>query len=77
VKIAVSLPDELFDEAEQAAARLGLNRSQFYAQAIRLRLRELGPDPVTAKLDELADATASGLGASAARRLIDQGAWEW
>lgn len=33
-KTAVSLPDELFDEADRLAERLGLSRSGLYARAL-------------------------------------------
>ena len=35
VKIAVSIPQELFDDADREARRRGLNRSAFYAEALR------------------------------------------
>jgi metal-responsive CopG/Arc/MetJ family transcriptional regulator len=34
MKTAVSLPDSLFEAADQAAKTLGMSRSQFYATAI-------------------------------------------
>ncbi len=34
MKIAISLPDELFHEAEALASRLGLSRSALYAAAL-------------------------------------------
>jgi len=77
MKVAISIADNLFAEAEQVAARLGLNRSQLYAQAIQRFLKSQDPDPVTAKLDELAGEFGSGAGAGAGRRLIERGAWEW
>ncbi len=44
MKTAVSLPDELFDEAERFAKQHGLSRSELYAKALReflqLRRRE-------------------------------------
>jgi predicted transcriptional regulator len=77
MKVAVSLPDELFEEADDAAARLGLNRSALYARALADFLARQGTDPVTARLDELAAVQDSVDGAAAARRLIDAGRWEW
>lgn len=77
MKIAVSIAEDLFAEAEQMASRLGLNRSQLYAQAIRQFLESHGIDPVTGKLDELADELGSTSGVAAGRMLIEQGAWEW
>jgi metal-responsive CopG/Arc/MetJ family transcriptional regulator len=77
MKVAVSLPDELFDDGEAAAERLGLNRSQLYARALAEYLAARSIDQVTARLDELADEMPSGDGPAAGRRLIDAGSWEW
>lgn len=77
VKIAVSLPDDLFARAELAAEQLGLNRSQLYARALEELLLGIGDDPVTARLDALADELPSAAGTTAGRWLIDAGAWEW
>ncbi len=77
MKVAVSLPDELFARADEIASRLGLNRSQLYARALEEFLHAQGGDPVTAKLDELAGELDTGAGFGVGRRLIDTGAWEW
>lgn len=77
MKVAVSIPTALFDRAEQTAAQLGLNRSQFYAHAIEEFLQGHGEDPLTARLDDLADEAGSVPGAEVGRRLIDVGAWQW
>lgn len=77
MKVAVSLSENLFDRADETAARLGLNRSQLYARALEEFLCSQGTDPVTARLDELADEMGAEKGTSAGRRLIETGAWEW
>ena len=79
MKIAVSLPDELFARADDAASRLGLSRSQVYARALEEFLDAHGQDedPVTAKLNEIADQQEPGVGTAAARRLIETGRGEW
>lgn len=77
MKVAVSLPDELFAQADTAAERLGLNRSQLYAQALEQFLAWHGEDPVTLALNELAAASEPVAGRAAGRRLIDDGAWKW
>lgn len=35
VKIAVSIPDDVFEAAEAEAERRGMNRSAFYTEALR------------------------------------------
>ncbi len=83
MKIAVSLPDELFRQADDMADRLGLSRSEVYARALEEFLDTHGGDhdPVTSTLNELADrgepAVGAAVGAAAARRLIATGQWEW
>jgi predicted transcriptional regulator len=79
MKVAVSLPDELFARADDAASRLGLSRSQVYARALEEFLDAQGDDddPVTARLNELADLQESAVGTGAARQLIETGQWEW
>lgn len=77
MKVAVSVPDELFERADETASRLGLNRSQLYTRAIQEFLDAQGEDPVTKRLDELLDELGTGPGAGVGRRLIDRGAWEW
>lgn len=79
MKIAVSLPDDLFEQADALAAEQGVSRSHVYAQALReyLENHAAGNDPVTARLNELADLAEPGVGADTARHLIDSGQWEW
>jgi len=77
MKVAVSLPAGLYERADESAAQLGLNRSQLYARALEEFLRGQGNDPVTARLDKIADEIGSNDGVAVARQLIDVGAWEW
>ena len=81
MKTAVSLPDDLYERAERAAERLGLNRSQLYSEALAKFLLDLGPDPVTERLSQLAGEHAAeqtpAQAAIAARSLIDSGGWRW
>lgn len=76
MKVAVSLPDELFVRADALAEELDLNRSQLYARALQSYLDGRDSDPVTTALDRLADILPAD-GARAGRGLIDSGAWEW
>jgi metal-responsive CopG/Arc/MetJ family transcriptional regulator len=79
VKIAVSVPDELFERADEYADRLGVSRSQIYARALEeyLEAHDSEHDPVTATLNELADRMEPLLTPAAARKLVDSGQWEW
>jgi hypothetical protein len=51
MKIAISVPDQVFRRAEQAARRLRVPRSQFYARAVEAYLREQSRQDVTERLD--------------------------
>lgn len=51
MKTAVSIPDPLFEAAEQLARRHKLSRSQLYARALELMLNTEDDSDVTAQLD--------------------------
>ena len=52
MKTAVSLPDELFAEAERLARRLGRSRSRLYRDALAEYMARHDPDDLTPRLDE-------------------------
>jgi metal-responsive CopG/Arc/MetJ family transcriptional regulator len=47
MKTAISLPDEVFEEAEKLASRLKVSRSELYARALQDYVRQHAPDAVT------------------------------
>lgn len=51
MKVAVSIPDPLFAEAERLAARRRLSRSQLYAQALALLVNHEDDSEITKRLD--------------------------
>jgi metal-responsive CopG/Arc/MetJ family transcriptional regulator len=51
MKTAISIPDALFDAAEQFAKRIGLSRSELYAVALQEYLQAHKQDQVTKQLD--------------------------
>ena len=53
MKTAVSVPDDLFRQAETAARRLGISRSQLYASAIAEFLGHQRNNSVTERLNEV------------------------
>jgi metal-responsive CopG/Arc/MetJ family transcriptional regulator len=53
VKTAVSMPDDLFNQAEATARRLGISRSQLYAKAIEQYLVQRQDSSVTERLNQV------------------------
>lgn len=51
MKTAISIPDSLFEAAENFAQRMGLSRSELYAKAIQEYLKAHSGDRITEKLD--------------------------
>lgn len=51
MKTAISIPDALFQAADQLAARLGLSRSELYARAVADWVAQHQADTVTAQLN--------------------------
>jgi metal-responsive CopG/Arc/MetJ family transcriptional regulator len=51
VKTAISIPDDVFEEAEETAAALRISRSEFYTQAVREYLKTRRAANVTASYD--------------------------
>ena len=63
MKIAVSIPDNLFQTAEELVKRLGISRSEFYRRALTSYIRQQGEETVLAALNEVygADSEAGRL----------------
>jgi metal-responsive CopG/Arc/MetJ family transcriptional regulator len=53
MRTTVSIPDELFRQADAAARRLRLSRSELYAKAISEFLKRQQGDEVTERLNEV------------------------
>ena len=53
VKTAISIPDDLFQSAEDLAKQLGIPRSQLYAIALKEYVKHCRTEEVTRRLDEL------------------------
>lgn len=78
MKIAISVPDQIFDAAERLAREKGVSRSELYATALAEYLGVHGAAAVTARLDALYGREPSRLDAGLARAqqqvLVDE-AW--
>lgn len=51
MKTAISLPDEVFEQAEKAAKRLKLSRSELYSRAVAEYLARHTDNEVTASIN--------------------------
>lgn len=80
MKVAVSVPDDVFARAERLARRERRSRSEVYSAALREYVARHAPDEVTEALDrvvaELGDeANADTFGSAAARRSLESTEW--
>ena len=77
MKTAVSIPDDVFDDADRLARRLGHSRSQLYSRALREFVARYEPASVTAALDAVVaeDSTTDAFLARAGRRAIARSDW--
>lgn len=53
LKTAISIPDDLFEEAERARENLGMSRSELYSTAVRQFLTDRRATGVTERLNEV------------------------
>lgn len=68
MKVAVSIPDDIFDSAETLGKRLGLSRSGLYASALAEFLAKHQGRKTTERLNRLYAAEESRLEAPLRRR---------
>ena len=61
MKTAISIPDPVFEAAEEAAVRLAMSRSELYTNAVRDYLKAREADLITEKLNEIYADTPSEL----------------
>ncbi len=79
MKIAVSIPDDVYVEAERLAQRLKKSRSRLYADAVREYVARRDPNTVTEQLNRMLDevGTAPDPAVSAAAiRLLQRVEWQ-
>ncbi|MGY8814037.1 MAG: hypothetical protein ACKVHQ_04885 [Gammaproteobacteria bacterium] len=53
MKTAISIPDEIFKEAERAAKNLGVSRSELYSKAVLNFVERYRRENLTEKLNEV------------------------
>ena len=78
MKIAISVPDQVFQAGELLARQLKLSRSQLYSDALAAYLRSRGAAEVSAQLNAVHLATNNELNpalASAQQRVLARENW--
>ncbi len=80
MKTAISIPDDLFTDAEITAKQLGLARSQLYVKAIKEFIEHHNKDKITEKLNHLysnspADNDFSDIGIESLREATKNDSW--
>jgi metal-responsive CopG/Arc/MetJ family transcriptional regulator len=77
MKTAVSIPDDLFREADELAARLGKSRSQIYREALVEYLSRRDHRTVTAALDDVVSGAGDvdGWSLTAASAALERSEW--
>jgi metal-responsive CopG/Arc/MetJ family transcriptional regulator len=78
MKIAVSIPDDLFELGETLGRRLGVSRSRLYASALADFVAKHRSRKVTERLDAVYDAHESRLDPRlrrVQRRSLERNAW--
>lgn len=78
MKTVISIPDEIFEAAEQTAKGLSMSRSELYTWAIKNHVRDHEAGGVTETLNEVYAAESSRLDPLLAQMqaasMVD---WEW
>lgn len=78
MKTAISIPDGLFQRAEELARRLGKSRSQIYREALAEYVARREPNAVTASLDEIVEQLGSPVdewATEAGRQALERSEW--
>jgi metal-responsive CopG/Arc/MetJ family transcriptional regulator len=78
MKVAVSIPDDVFAEAEALAKRLKTSRSKIYSRALGEFLGHHAPDRVTDLMNDVLDVIGDNpdeFVVEAARRVLKKVEW--
>jgi metal-responsive CopG/Arc/MetJ family transcriptional regulator len=78
MKVAISVPDPIFNAAERLAKQRQMARSQLFTEALQEYVSRHGSEAVTAKLNEIYATEDSGVDDSLVRAqlaIIDHEAW--
>lgn len=79
MKTAISLPDKTFARVDEAAQRLGMSRSEFFARAAERWLGSLDDDGTTAQINQSLEGGEEDTSfvRAAAYKLAQSDDWQW
>lgn len=79
MKTAVSIPDDVFEDAERLATELQTSRSQLYSRALQEFVARHTPDRLTEAMDRVVDEIGGEaddeFSRRASRRVLEQVEW--
>jgi len=78
MKTAVSVPQDVYEEAEKLAGKMKISRSELYSRAVREFVCRHAPDRVTEALDRLVDELDEPIDefvSEAGRRSLERSEW--
>jgi metal-responsive CopG/Arc/MetJ family transcriptional regulator len=78
MKTAISIPDDVFEEAERLAAELKTSRSRLYSRALTEFVARHAPDRITEAMDRTVEEAGSEVDEftrRAARRVLERSEW--
>ncbi len=78
MKTAVSIPDDIFERAEQLPARKRMSRSALYALALSEYVARHAPSDITEAMNSVCDQVGERKDpfvAAAARRILENAEW--
>ncbi len=78
MKAAVSIPDDVFEEADQLARQLKTSRSNLYSRALKEFLSRHAPDQVTDAMNRVLEEVGSEPDSArrrAARKILENTEW--
>jgi Arc/MetJ-type ribon-helix-helix transcriptional regulator len=78
MKTAVSIPDQVFEQAERLAKRTRKSRSHVFSSALREYVARHSPDEVTEAMDRVCEQLGERVDpfvAAAGRRMLERSEW--
>jgi metal-responsive CopG/Arc/MetJ family transcriptional regulator len=78
MKTAISIPDDVFEDAERLARRTKRSRSRLFSDALKEYLARHSPDEITEAMNRACEETGGvpdAFVSAAARRILERTEW--